>query len=78
MRYRNVAGKEKSDQIVGPIASLQYTNVYVDGFSEKGLLAPLSIHADSEAVGFASASSWRPSVKGQAVRDALKMHLQSA
>jgi len=33
---------------VGPIASLQYTNVYVDGFSEKGSLAPLSIHSDSE------------------------------
>jgi outer membrane autotransporter protein len=32
---------------VGPIASLQYTDVQVDGFSEKGSLAPLQIHSDS-------------------------------
>jgi outer membrane autotransporter protein len=32
---------------VGPIASLQYTDVHVDGFSEKGSLAPLAIHSDS-------------------------------
>jgi outer membrane autotransporter protein len=31
----------------GPIASLQYTSVQVDGFSEKGSLAPLQIHSDS-------------------------------
>jgi outer membrane autotransporter protein len=33
---------------IGPIASLQYTNVTVNGFSETGSLAPLSIHSDSE------------------------------
>src|SRR5262249_23641173 len=33
---------------VGPTASLQYTNVYVSGFTEKGSLAPLQIHSDSE------------------------------
>jgi outer membrane autotransporter protein len=32
---------------VGPIAALQYTDVQVDGFSEKGSLAPLQIHSDS-------------------------------
>ena len=32
---------------IRPIASLQYTNVYVD-FREKGSLAPLSMHSDSE------------------------------
>ena len=32
---------------VGPIASLQYTDVGVDSFSEKGSLAPLAIHSDS-------------------------------
>jgi subtilase-type serine protease len=31
----------------GPIASLQYTDVHIDGFSEKGSLAPLAIHSDS-------------------------------
>jgi outer membrane autotransporter protein len=49
---------------VGPIASLQYTNVYLDGFREKGLLAPLSIHSDSEEslrsdVGFRVAYRWQ-------------------
>jgi outer membrane autotransporter protein len=33
---------------IGPMASLQYTNVYVSGFSETGSLAPLNIHSDSE------------------------------
>jgi outer membrane autotransporter protein len=33
---------------VGPTASLQYTNVYVSGFNEKGSLAPLQIHSESE------------------------------
>jgi outer membrane autotransporter protein len=33
---------------VGPIGSLQYTNVYLSGFSEQGSLAPLRIHSDSE------------------------------
>ena len=49
---------------IGPIASLQYTNVYVDGFREKGSLAPLSIHSDSEEslrsdVGFRASYQWR-------------------
>ncbi len=49
---------------IGPIASLQYTNVYVDGFGEKGSLAPLSIHSDSEEslrsdVGFRASYQWR-------------------
>jgi fibronectin-binding autotransporter adhesin len=49
---------------IGPIASLQYTNVYVDSFSEKGSLAPLSIHSDSEEslrsdVGFRAAYQWQ-------------------
>ena len=33
---------------IGPIGSLQYTNVYLSGFSEHGSLAPLQIHSDSE------------------------------
>ncbi|MBV9875395.1 MAG: autotransporter domain-containing protein [Verrucomicrobia bacterium] len=33
---------------IGPIASLQYTNVYVYGFREIGSLVPMSIHSDSE------------------------------
>jgi outer membrane autotransporter protein len=32
---------------VGPIASLQYTDVGIDDFSEKGSLAALAIHSDS-------------------------------
>src|SRR5271165_75403 len=32
---------------VGPIASLQYTDVGIDGFSENGSLAPLAIHSGS-------------------------------
>ena len=32
---------------VGPVAALQYTDVHIDGFSEKGSLAPLAIHSDS-------------------------------
>jgi outer membrane autotransporter protein len=32
---------------VGPIASLQYTNVGIDDFGEKGSLAPLDIHSGS-------------------------------
>ena len=32
---------------VGPIAALQYTDAQVDGFSEKGSLAPLDIHSGS-------------------------------
>ena len=49
---------------IGPIASLQYTNVYLDSFSERGSLAPLSIHSDSEEslrsdVGFRASYQWR-------------------
>jgi outer membrane autotransporter protein len=49
---------------VGPIASLQYTNVYVDDFREKGSLAPLFIHSDSEEslrsdVGFRASYQWQ-------------------
>jgi outer membrane autotransporter protein len=48
---------------LGPIASLQYTNVYVDDFREKGSLAPLFIHSDSEGslrsdVGFRASYQW--------------------
>jgi fibronectin-binding autotransporter adhesin len=32
---------------VGPIASLQYTDVQIDGFSEKGSLAPMQVHSGS-------------------------------
>jgi outer membrane autotransporter protein len=32
---------------VGPIASLQYTDVGIDSFRENGSLAPLAIHSDS-------------------------------
>jgi subtilase-type serine protease len=32
---------------VGPIASLQYTDVGIDSFGEKGSLAPLAIHSSS-------------------------------
>jgi outer membrane autotransporter protein len=32
---------------IGPIASLQYTDVSIDSFSEKGSLAPLAIHSGS-------------------------------
>jgi outer membrane autotransporter protein len=49
---------------MGPIASLQYTNVYVDGFREKGSLAPLSIHSDAEEslrsdIGFRLSYQWQ-------------------
>jgi outer membrane autotransporter protein len=49
---------------IGPIASLQYTNVYVDSFREKGSLAPLSIHSDSEEslrsdIGFRASYRWQ-------------------
>ena len=48
----------------GPIASLQYTDVHVHGFSEKGSLAPLEIHSDSAEslrsdVGFRIFCQWR-------------------
>jgi fibronectin-binding autotransporter adhesin len=49
---------------VGPIASLQYTNVGVDSFDEKGSLAPLAIHSDSAEslrsdVGFRAFYQWQ-------------------
>ncbi|MBV8813749.1 MAG: autotransporter outer membrane beta-barrel domain-containing protein [Verrucomicrobia bacterium] len=48
----------------GPIASLQYTNVYVTGFSETSSLAPLNIHSDSEEslrtdIGFRAFYRWQ-------------------
>jgi len=48
----------------GPIASLQYTNVYLNGFTENGSLAPLQIHSDSEEslrsdVGFRASYRWQ-------------------
>ncbi len=44
---------------VGPLASVQYTNVHVNGFSEQGSLLPLRIHSDSE-------ESWRTDLGLQA------------
>ena len=48
----------------GPTASLQYTNVYLDGFREQGSLAPLFIHSDSEEslrtdIGFRASYQWQ-------------------
>jgi outer membrane autotransporter protein len=36
------------DFSVGPLVSLQYTNVHVDGYSERGSFLPLNIQSDSE------------------------------
>jgi outer membrane autotransporter protein len=36
------------DLTFGPIVSMQYTDVHVNGFSENGSLVPLDIHEDSE------------------------------
>jgi outer membrane autotransporter protein len=49
---------------VGPIAALQYTDVQVDGFTERGSLAPLQIHSDSNEslrsdVGFRAFYQWQ-------------------
>jgi fibronectin-binding autotransporter adhesin len=49
---------------VGPIASLQYTEVGIGSFSEKGSLAPLAIHSDSAEslrsdVGFRAFYQWQ-------------------
>ena len=49
---------------IGPIAALQYTYVNIDGFSEKGSLAPLAIHSDSAEsfrsdVGFRAFYQWQ-------------------
>ena len=48
----------------GPIASLQYTDVGIDGFGEKGSLAPLDIHSGSAEslrsdVGFRAFYQWQ-------------------
>jgi outer membrane autotransporter protein len=50
--------------IAGPTASLQYTNVYVSGFTETGSLAPLQIHSASEEslrsdLGFRASYQWQ-------------------
>jgi fibronectin-binding autotransporter adhesin len=44
---------------VGPVGSVQYTNVHVDGYSEQGSFLPLQIHSDSE-------ESWRTDLGLQA------------
>jgi outer membrane autotransporter protein len=49
---------------IGPVASLQYTNVYVTGFTEQGSLVPLSIHSASEEslrtdLGFRASYQWQ-------------------
>jgi outer membrane autotransporter protein len=49
---------------VGPIASLQYTDLGIDDFSEKGSLAPLAIHSGSAEslrsdVGFRAFYQWQ-------------------
>jgi outer membrane autotransporter protein len=49
---------------VGPIASLQYTDVGIDSFSERGSLAPLAIQSDSAEslrsdVGFRAFYQWQ-------------------
>jgi outer membrane autotransporter protein len=51
------------DLTIGPTGSLQYTNVHVDNFDERGSLAPLNIHADSEEslrsdIGFGATYAW--------------------
>jgi uncharacterized protein with beta-barrel porin domain len=48
---------------LGPIVSLQYTDVGIDSFSEKGSLAPLYIHSGSAEslrsdVGFSTFYQW--------------------
>jgi outer membrane autotransporter protein len=49
---------------VGPIAALQYTEVNIDGFSEKGSLAPMAIHEGSAQslrsdIGFRGFYQWQ-------------------
>ena len=49
---------------IGPIAALQYTDVHVDGFTEKGSTAPLDVHSGSEEslrsdVGFRVFYGWQ-------------------
>jgi outer membrane autotransporter protein len=44
---------------VGPVGSVQYINVHINGFNEQGSLLPLQIHTDSE-------ESWRTDLGVQA------------
>jgi outer membrane autotransporter protein len=49
---------------IGPIAALQYSDVHIDGFDEKGSLAPMQIHSDSleslrSDVGFRAFCQWQ-------------------
>jgi outer membrane autotransporter protein len=49
---------------VGPIASLQYTDVHIDGFNENGSSAPLAVHAGTEEslrsdIGFRVFYAWQ-------------------
>ena len=49
---------------VGPIAALQYTEVNIDGFSEKGSVVPMAIHEGSEEslrsdIGFRAFYQWQ-------------------
>jgi fibronectin-binding autotransporter adhesin len=60
------AGLAKADSnlTIGPMASLQYTNVNVSGFTETGSLLPMNIHSDSEEslrsdVGFRAYYQWQ-------------------
>jgi fibronectin-binding autotransporter adhesin len=60
---------------VGPIGSLQYTSVNLDGFTEKGSFAPLDIHSGSVAslrsdVGFRAFYQWQ--IGKISVRPAIK------
>jgi outer membrane autotransporter protein len=47
------------DLSFGPLFAAQYTNVHVDGFTERGSFLPLNIHSDSE-------ESWRTDLGMQA------------
>jgi outer membrane autotransporter protein len=63
---------------VGPIAALQYTDVNIDGFSEKGSLAPMQIHSGSAEslrsdVGFRASYRWQ--IGKVAVEPSLKARL---
>jgi outer membrane lipase/esterase len=44
---------------IGPVFGAQYTNVHVDGYTERALFLPLNIHSDSE-------ESWRTDLGIQA------------
>ena len=49
---------------IGPIGALQYTEVNIDGFSEKGSVAPMAIHEGSEEslrsdIGFRTFYQWQ-------------------